>query len=357
MSSMSQLQVGLAVAGAVVLAAVVAHGAWTSRKSQPRRAEPEARDSGEKVEPTLTGDALEPGVADQPRAEGAAEPAFQSLPTLRREAGLDALIDVIAPIAVEGLVSGDAAMAALPATRRAGSKPFAVEGLTVDGGQWEPPQPGRRYSGFQAGVQLANRMGALNQIEYSEFVTKARAFADAIGGEPEFPEMLDEVARAKELDQFAGSHDAQLSFVLRARGVAWSPGYVHQHAARLGFVAGVIPGRMVLPASQEGLPPVLVLTFDTQAALAEAPEQTALREFTLSLDVPQVGREEKPFERMCEVALALASAMEGVITDDQGGLIRADTMEAIHADLQKLCDTLDARELSVGSPLARRLFS
>ncbi len=215
---MNNLQVGLAVAGAVVLAAVIAHGAWTSRKSRPKQAEPEvAREPGEKIEPLLDGELAE---APSEGAEPAAFDEFKSLPVPRREAMLDALIDVIAPIAIEGQVSGDAALAAMPATRRAGSKPFAVEGLNAENGQWEPPLAGQRYSAFQAGVQLANRVGALNQIEYSEFVTKARAFADAIGGEPEFPEMLDEVARAKELDQFAGEHDAQLSFMLRARAAA-----------------------------------------------------------------------------------------------------------------------------------------
>lgn len=353
---MSNLQVGLAVAGALVLAAVIAHGAWTSRKSRPKQAEPLAVRDEDKLEPRLDADAPLEAALDGADPEAALD-SFRSLPAPRREASLDALIDVIAPISVDGQVSGDAALAALPATRRAGSKPFAVEALNADTGHWEPPVPGQRYSAFQAGVQLANRMGPLNQIEYSEFVTKARAFADAVGGEPEFPDMLDEVARAKELDQFAVEHDAQLSFVLRARQAAWSPGYIHQNAARLGFVAGVIPGRMVLPASQEGLPPVLVLSFDTQVALAEAPEQAALRELTLSLDVPQVSREETPFERMCEAALALASAMEGQITDDAGHAIRADTMEAIHADLQKIYDTLNTRELSAGSPLARRLFS
>ncbi len=359
---MNNLQLGLAAAGALVLALVIAHGAWTSRKSRPKQAIPDPAREADRPEPTLTGDIVErpePYLEGSVSAEHLAEPLdeFKSLPTPRREAGLDALIDVLAPISIEALVSGDAALAALPATRRAGSKPFAVEGLNVESEQWEPPVPGQRYSAFQAGVQLANRMGPLNQIEYSEFVTKARAFADAVGGEPEFPEMLDEVARAKELDQFAVEHDAQLSFILRARNAAWSSGYIHQSAARLGFVAGVIPGRMVLPASQEGQPPLLVLTFDTQAALAEAPEQTALRELTLSLDVPQVPPEEKPFERMCEAALALAASMEGVITDDHGGLIRAETMEVIHADLQKLYQTLDERELSAGSQLGQRLFS
>lgn len=357
---MNHLQIGLAIAGALVLAAVIAHGAWTSRKSRPKQPTLEPQSEGPRPEAASGADPdgrTEPVLEAPVDASAAPQDEFKSLPLLRKDVGLDALIDVIAPISTEGLVSGDAALAALPATRRAGSKPFGVEGLNAENGQWESPVAGRRYSAFQAGVQLANRMGALNQIEYSEFVAKARAFADAVGGEPEFPEMLDEVARAKELDQFASEHDAQLRFVLRARGAAWSPGYVHQCAARLGFVAGVIPGRMVLPASQEGLPPVLVLSFDTQVALTDAPEQAALRELSLSLDVPQVDRAEQPFERMCQAALSLASSMEGLITDDNGSQIRADVMEAIHADLLRLYDILDARELSAGSALGRRLFS
>ena len=39
---MNNLQLALAVLGAVVLAAVVAHGAWTSRKSRPKQADSEA---------------------------------------------------------------------------------------------------------------------------------------------------------------------------------------------------------------------------------------------------------------------------------------------------------------------------
>ena len=37
---MSTLQVALAIAGGVVLAGVVAHSAWSSRKSKPRQADP-----------------------------------------------------------------------------------------------------------------------------------------------------------------------------------------------------------------------------------------------------------------------------------------------------------------------------
>lgn len=351
---MNNLHLALAVLGAVVLAAVVAHGAWTSRKNRPKQAEVDQAGPADPALETEPGDDRREPVLEDAMAKG---DGFGSLPAPRREAELDSLIDVIAPISIDVVVSGEAALAALPPTRRVGTKPFAVEGLSAETGVWEPPLAGQRYSAFQAGIQLANRMGPMNQIEFSEFVTKARHFADAVGGEPQFPDMLEEVARARELDQFAGEHDAQLSFTLRARNAAWSPGYVQQHAARLGFVAGVIPGRMVLPAELDGQPPILGLSFDPQAALADEPDKTALREITLSLDVPQVDREDKPFERMCEAALSLASSMEGAITDDKGNAIRADTMENIHADLQKLYDTLQARDLPAGSALCRRLFS
>ena len=344
---MSDFTLGLGILGGLILAGVVGWNAWTTRRLTPRQ----AQQPPERIEPT--------GGATVP-----AEPVFDGhdlgpLPvaSAEKKPGLDALIDVLAPIAVEGPVSGEAAMAALPATRRAGSKPFAVEGQNEATGHWEPPQAGQRYTAFQAGVQLANRTGALNEIEFSEFVVKAQAFADAVNGAPEFPEMLHEVARARELDQFAGGHDAQLGFTLRARQAAWSPGYVHQHAAQLGFVAGAIPGRMVLPASQQGLPPVLVLTFDAQAAMADDPGQSAIREVTLALDVPQVQRSEQPFVRMREVAAALAEGMDGVLTDDNAQPIQPQALDVIGADLEQLYDTLEARDLAAGSPLARRLFS
>src|SRR5207244_1552721 len=115
------------------------------------------------------------------------------------------------------------------------------------------------------GVQMANRNGALNEIEFSEFVQKVEAYAQAIGASTDIPDMLEAVARGRELDAFAQEHDAQLVAHLRANSVAWSVGYLLQCAQRHGFVPGVVPGRLVMPAAEEGAPPVLTLTFDAQA--------------------------------------------------------------------------------------------
>ncbi|MDP3701785.1 MAG: cell division protein FtsZ [Hylemonella sp.] len=348
---MSKLQIGLAIVGALLLAAIVAHGAWISRRNQPRQAEPE-------------GPPIEPHGLDEPsfataRSQGAPEDADGLMlpPQLERKPLLDPLIDISAAIELEHPVSGEALLQHMPATRRVGSKPYAIEGQDPATRQWEPPQAGRRYLALQAGVQLANRAGPLNEIEYSEFVVKTQALADALGGTPEFPDMRDAVARARELDGFASEHDAQLSVTLRARQTAWSAGYVLQNAARLGFVAGVLPGRMVLPANVGGQPPVLGLHYDAQAAQAADPAHTAIRDMTLTLDVAQVARSEQPYVRLREAATRLAEVMDGQITDDDGQPLSADAMDLIGAELENLYDKLDERELSAGSVLARRLFS
>jgi hypothetical protein len=349
---MSSLQNSLALVGGLTLVGVVLYNFWTARQNAPRQADPGTTSHN------LTGTAVDGDAAlSGPQDPTFLQDALDVLPVLEKKPPLDALIDVIAPIEVDAVVSGDAALAALPATRRVGTKPFAVEGLSDINGEWEMPVAGRRYHSFQAGVQLANRVGPLNEIEFSEFVIKAQAFADAINGAPEFPDMLEEVARARELDQFASEHDAQLSFTICATAAAWSPGYIQQHAARWGFVAGVIPGRMVLAAPLQGLPPILSLAFDSQAAMADDPALSAIRDFTLSLDVPQVPREEHAFARLREAARILGEEMDGIITDGAGHALTDADLNAIAADLEQLYDALDQRELSAGSPQARRLFS
>ena len=368
---MNSLLLGLTVAGGVVLAGVVAHGTWTARKSAPKLAE-----DNDAALAALT-PTMEPSLHTSPSVmhDGLAgdvqiDPVFSvtqfdnqfdadlMVAAPDRKLNLDPLIDVITPIQLDSVISGDAALAAMPVTRRVGSKPFAVEGLREAGSDWETPKLGQRYTALQAGVQLANRTGALNEIEYSEFVVKTQAFADALGGTPDFPEMRDVVARARELDAFASTHDAHLSFTLLAVGAAWSAGYVAQNAARLGFVAGALPGRLVLPSKYTNLPPLVTLSFDTQAAMAEdATTQSAMREIALSLDVPLVDQSEQPFARIRECAKTLAVSMDGVVCDDQSQSISEAALDGIAADLEQLYQAMEMRDLSAGSPLARRLFS
>ena len=385
------MQISLAAIGGALLALIILYNFWSARRNAPKKPVPppehersaealaqrqepgfdvppvpggalvgEARAGAASLHPSypapshLDSDfaALPPGVDERDVRE------LPLPPPVQERSPLDPLIDVLAPLHADQPVTGEAALAALPSTRRAGSKPFAIEGHNSATGQWETPVAGQLYSDFQAGVQLANRTGALNEIEFSEFVVKTQAFADAVNAAPDFPDMLHEVARARELDQFASEHDAQLAFVLRARQAAWSAGYLQQNAARLGFVPGALPGRMVLPAAAgTGVPPLLSLAFDAQAAMADDLEQSAVRDVLISLDVAQVHRAEQPFTRLREVSAALCETMDGVLCDQNGAPLPAMAIDPIAADLELLYDKLDGRDLSAGSALARRLFS
>jgi hypothetical protein len=347
------LTVALSILGGVVLAALLIHGWWSARRASPRQADAPPAVTPQRVEPAL-GDSMPVAAAAGPGEDPAAE--RRATPS-RRQARLDALIDAIVPMSLEAPVSGELVMAHWPATRRAGTKPFYIEGLHVDSGDWEQPAPGQRYSELQAGVQLANRSGALNEIEYSEFVHKLQGFAEGVGAMADFPDMLDVVARARELDAFAGPLDAQLAARLVARSVAWSVGYVQQCAGRQGLVPGAVPGRLVLPSPDEGAPPVLVLEFDAQAALAEEPQAAALREVILSLDVPQTPSGAEPFPTWHKVAFALAEDMDAELLDDAGRPITLQAFDAIGRDLAQLYTALESHDLAAGSPAARRLFA
>ncbi|MGH6646477.1 cell division protein FtsZ [Aquabacterium sp.] len=359
----NSLTLYLALLGGLVLAAFVAHGAWTARKNaarHPRRAALEPMGTGtiDRSEadtiPTEMGDTV-PG---EPTAEELTSGAMNLPPPVKRnQPRLDALIDAIATLTVDTPVSGDNVLLHLPTTRRAGSKPFMIEGLRVDCGEWEAPQAGVIYGELQAGVLLANRTGGLNEIEYSEFVQKVQACADAMGASAEFPDMLDIVARAKELDGFASAHDAQLALRLYAQGSAWSIGYVQQQAARHGFLPGALPGRFVLPSTEEGAPPVLTLQFDAQAAFAEDQEQATLRELSLSFDVPQTSAEGEPFKAWCAAGQALSLGLDALMADDQGQPFSPAAFASIEGELQRLYEALAARDLAAGSAAARRLFS
>ena len=215
---MSTLQISLAVVGVILLGLIVAYNTWTHRRNAPKRAQYADGDTrlGEghsRFDPALDGvdvtdlppshraPVVDPLMDTAPAQEAqagiwAADPTLDAAPATaavdggaavavspaaaaERKLALDGLIDAIAPLRVEHVVTGDAALMVQPTTRRAGSKQFRIEGLNAATQEWETVRAGQRYTAFQAGVQLANRLGALNEIEFSEFAAKVQGFANA----------------------------------------------------------------------------------------------------------------------------------------------------------------------------------
>jgi hypothetical protein len=357
------LTTALALAAGAAILALVLHGWWRVRRSRPRTGQIHSRLPGGpadvRTDPPL--DAAAVPAADDASGEplAAADDALRPA-TWRRAPRLDALIDALVPMTLDGPVSAEQVLQHAPPSRRAGSKPFYIEGLDTETGEWEPVDPGRRYSELQAGVQLASRSGALNEIEYSEFVQKVEALAEGLGARADVPDMLEVVARARELDSLAAPLDARLAITLRSNHGTWSTGFVQQAAQRAGLTAGAVPGRWVLAADEDGAPPVLVLSLDAQAAMAAVDETAApaaLRELWLSLDVPQTPASAEPFPKWHLMCKKLCDELDAVACDDHGQPITPQAFDTIGREITELYGRLDQLGLPAGSPAARRLFS
>lgn len=385
---MKSLQFWLAVVGGGLLLALLVHGAWQTRsvgglwrRRRVRRGadgltdtqfgpptevlEPRFDDAAAAVSAAVATSGSPPEAA--PHTAAAVQPApavepVEPVPMLppRRllaVARIDPAIDAVAMLRPEVPVLGDTVLAHLPPSRRAGGKPFAIEAQNLADGVWELPSPGHRYGAFRAGLQLAHRLGPINEIEYSEFVQKVQAFGDALGAATDFPDMLDAVARGRALDAFASEHDALLAVRLCTRQTPWPLSWVTQHAARHGFVMGSTPGRLVLPARGEGAPPMLTLQFDAQAALADDVQNARVGEIALVFDVPQTAPAEQPFNAWCAASQALAIALDGQVFDDQGRELGPEDFNAIGQALRDNYQRLADSGIAAGSAAARRLFS
>jgi len=357
------LTTGLILLAALVLLGLLGQAAWAARRAggvQPRRSASPDTD----VHPELGLESLEAAgradVVDTKLGGVEASVLWHEPPRpqlLRRSARIDALIDAIATLTPESPVSGDLVLQHQNMVRRAGNKAMHIEAFHADTDAWELPVPGRRYEEVQVAVQLVNRHGALNEIEFSDFAHQVQSLGETLRALVDLPDMIEAVTRARELDAFCSQHDLQLVVHLLAQEAAWSLGFLHQCAAKHGFVSGPVSGRMVLASMEEDAPPVLVLSYDAQAALAEDPGEAAIKHLTLSLDLPQTPRESEPFGTWQACARRLAEDLGAQLVDDQGAPLTLHAFTSIGEALEWHYQQLASHELAAGSPAARRLFS
>ncbi|WP_330727814.1 cell division protein ZipA C-terminal FtsZ-binding domain-containing protein [Burkholderia multivorans] len=314
---------------------------------------------GEASEPAdASADAHEAPAAQAATAESAerAEPVLPAATTISSAppAVVDRRIDCIVPIRLGAPLPGDKLLPAAQRLRRAGSKPVHIEGKP-EGGQWELLQNGVRYEELRAAAQLANRSGALNELEFSEFVTGVQQFADAIDGAPEFPDMMETVAMARELDGFAAQCDAQLSINVLSDGAPWSANYVQAVASQDGLLLSRDGTRFVkLDAKQN---PVFMLQFGDTNFLRDDLTYKGGDMITLVLDVPVAEEDILPFRLMCDYAKSLSERIGARVVDDSRRPLPESTLLAIEQQLMKLYAKLEEAGIPAGSPVTRRLFS
>jgi hypothetical protein len=295
----------------------------------------------EVVAPSVVADDVQRPEPDEAPAAEPAAPAEQATPLV------DPLIDCLLPLELEAPIRGDKLLPVLQKLRLVGSKPVHYVGLAVSG-EWEPVQHGGVYTKLQGGVQLASRTTALNELEYSELVTRLRAVADEIRAEPQIPDMIEVMAEAKNLHRFVAAHDAQLGVNLAANGAPWAISTLIGALEKNGF--DVRPdGRFVMPDGEGGQ----LFTLSTNVSPAE---ETTSR-LTLLLDVPCVAPARDGFGAMIACAKSLVQRLDAIIVDDYNQPLSDAAIGEIAGQVKDFYADMEASDIPAGSTRALRLFS
>ncbi|MGJ7917886.1 cell division protein ZipA C-terminal FtsZ-binding domain-containing protein [Massilia sp. LXY-6] len=312
---------------------------------EPASAPPAAPAAGVPPAAAGAGAALDP-LAGQP---GASLPGVSpgTPPAQLAENLVDPLIDCLIPLNIEGALRGEKILPALQKLRRVGNKPVHFVGLAVNG-DWEPIVHGGVYTRLQAGVQLATRATALNELEYSEMVTRLRAVADEIAAEPEVPDMIEVMSEAKNLHRFVAGHDAQLGVNLASKGAPWAMSTLIGALENAGF--DVRPdGRFAMPDGEAGV----LFTLSTNVNLGA---DTTSR-LTLLLDVPCVAPAKDGFGKMIDCAKSLELRLDAAIVDDFDQPLSDQALGEIAGQVREFYQEMEAADIPAGSTRALRLFS
>lgn len=264
-----------------------------------------------------------------------------------KELPVDYLIDCTIPLTLTTQLRGEKILPALQSLRYVGSKPVNFAGQHIDGG-WEAITHGGIYKSLMAGVQLANRSNALNELEYSEFVMRLRQIADDFDADPDVPDMAEVMVTARSLHHFVTEYDAKLSVNVQSNGAPWSVMTLLAALERQGF--DVRPeGRLVMPDGDGGV----LFSLSTNVTLAE---ETTHR-LTLLLDVPVVSPERDGFGAMIACARSLSSRLDGTVVDDSNQPLSDVALNEIGGQIEVFYADMEAADIPAGSNRALRLFN
>ncbi len=322
-------------------------------RAAPVTQSPPAPPSASDLPPTYAASPVPaaPGYAAAPSATAAAAAALPgAMPDLApaelAESLVDPLIDCLIPLNFEGAVRGDKILPSLHKLRRVGNKPIHYIGFAVSG-DWAPIVHGGVYTKLQAGVQMATRTTALNEIEYSELVSRLRAVADEIGAEPEVPDMIEVMSEARTLHRFVSGHDAQLGVNLASNGAAWPITTLIGALEKQGF--DVRPdGRFAMPDGEGGV----LFTLSTNVTLGA----DSTSRLTLLLDVPCVAPARDGFGAMVKAARELVMRLDATIVDDFEQPLSDEALDEIKGQVAEFYQEMDAADIPAGSTRALRLF-
>jgi ZipA, C-terminal FtsZ-binding domain len=262
-----------------------------------------------------------------------------------RSFGLHPKADCIVQWHLPEPLSGEKLLSLTGGLRRVGSKPVMFEGQSSQldlNDVWEPLVAGERFMAVRMGVLMANRHGALNAMEFSDFAAFAEKLAAQFQVHIELPDMQQTLQRARALDSQCADLDAQVA--------------LNVIAAESLTVEDLTAIALELGLSERGNNRYAMLAEHGEVlyslALGDAPNR-----LTLLLDVPRSPSAAMPWLRMVDTAQRCAARFAGRLVDDFDKPLNKDAIERIGIQIAQRYQSLSDASLDAGSPVALRLFN
>ena len=377
---MSDLQIGLAALGVLIVAAVLAFNWWQERKFRRRG---EETFSGRHDDVLLNQSAMAPAPAMMPGSqqsrsadESRIEPSMEPRLEPRLEPHLASASASAAPLAAKHLVvdvprpeidyivelrAGEfiavAKLVRMQQSLPGLSRRISFGGLNYQSKAWEAlTLDDARYTSVRVALQLVDRSGPVNDGHLRSFGEVVRSTASEMSAIADLPEFAPALEQAVALDGFCADVD-----VLVGINVIANTGQVF-HGTKIRALAEA--AGLHLQASgvfncndEQG---VALFSLDNQESepfLADRIRNITTPGVTFLLDVPRVANGLRIFDRMVAMSRSFADSLDGTLADDNRVLLNDSGLDRIRAQLRSIYGAMEQRGIEAGGPLALRLFS
>jgi FtsZ-interacting cell division protein ZipA len=266
-------------------------------------------------------------------------PEIDSVATMLADAPVDA--DTYAPVIAES--------AAI-------SSHIVWEGMT--GGLWQVIDPTLdvAYRELRAGLQLADRAGATDEITIAAFHEAMGRYAMQLGAVAQREDVSEASRRAQMVDQFCAETDIEVAINVQGKnGVTFAATKLRGLAEAQGLKA--LPSGEFALHDDYGRVLFTLRNGNPQEAPGLRGEQPYFTMLSFALDVPRTPAPNQNFERMFTLALQFADVLHGEVVDDNKRILTANGRKVIGETIHGIVGEMQARNVVPGSAVALRLYA
>jgi len=412
---MSTLQLGLVVAGVLLVIGVILYNRWQERRIRQRidaafasgpdkpqahatRVEPTLRAGAEPPEEPLATGATAAATAAVPGTEVAHDPDWRApmdavvgpggplsddpaaadigtsrdlpetdegLTALRPRGAASAATTVAAPDAdIETIVMVQPAQAAPAGALSAGlhariGKPVRWYGRREPRGPWQRLVTDSRgeYGEFAACMLLADRNGAASVAQIETFQKLVAGVAASLPGAFAAAPVAEEAQRAEALDRLCAELDMQIGLTVRKAPAATIAGTRLRGVAEAAGFRLSPTGRFEWVQDDTGAVLFTLQNVTDEAFTAESLRTGSTSGVVFLLDVPRVADPPRAFDQMKLAAKRMALTVGGEVVDDNGRLLNDAGLAAIREQVVAADAALRRYNIEPGSPRALKLFA